>query len=75
MPGRRPQYGSAQDPLVGKHLGGVIVFGAGLALYDDNGVAGALGVSGDSACADHNVAWRLRHYLGLDMSRRASVRT
>jgi hypothetical protein len=42
------------------------VFGGGLALYDGNGVAGGLGVSGDSACADHNVAWRVRHLLGLD---------
>jgi uncharacterized protein GlcG (DUF336 family) len=64
--GQASQYGSAQDPLVGKHLGGVIVFGGGLALYDGNGLAGAVGVSGDSACADHNVAWRLRHFLGLD---------
>ena len=35
-------------------------------LYDGNGIAGALGVSGDSSCADHNVAWRVRHQLGLD---------
>jgi hypothetical protein len=27
---------------------------------------GALGVSGDASCADHNVAWRTRHTLGLD---------
>jgi hypothetical protein len=27
---------------------------------------GGLGVSGDSSCADHNVAWRVRHALGLD---------
>ena len=27
---------------------------------------GALGVSGDSSCADHNVAWRTRKTLGLD---------
>jgi uncharacterized protein GlcG (DUF336 family) len=59
-------YGSASDPFVGKHVGGVVTFGGGLALYDDNGIAGALGVSGDSSCADHNVAWRVRHALGLD---------
>ena len=64
--GQPSQYGSAQDPFVGKPLGGVIVFGGGLALYDGNGLAGGLGVSGDSACADHNVAWRVRHSLGLD---------
>lgn len=64
--GEPSQYGSPQDPFVGKPLGGVIVFGGGLALYDGNGLAGGLGVSGDSACADHNVAWRVRHFLGLD---------
>jgi uncharacterized protein GlcG (DUF336 family) len=59
-------FGSASDPLVGKHLGGVVVFGGGLALYDANGVVGALGVSGDTSCADHNIAWRVRKALGLD---------
>lgn len=27
---------------------------------------GALGVSGDSSCADHNIAWKTRHALALD---------
>jgi uncharacterized protein GlcG (DUF336 family) len=64
--GNASDYGGAKDPMVGKQVGGVIVFGGGLALYDDKGIAGALGVSGDSSCADHNVAWRVRHFLGLD---------
>lgn len=64
--GSSQEFGTAQDPMVGKPVGGVIVFGGGLALYDDKGVAGGLGVSGDSSCADHNVAWRVRHFLGLD---------
>jgi uncharacterized protein GlcG (DUF336 family) len=59
-------YGGASDPMVGKRLGGIIVFGGGLALYGDDGLVGGLGVSGDSSCADHNVAWRIRHQLGLD---------
>lgn len=59
-------YGSPSDPMVGKHVGGGVVFGGGLALYNDQGVVGGLGVSGDSSCADHNVAWRVRHALGLD---------
>jgi hypothetical protein len=59
-------FGSANDPMTGKRIGGVVVFGGGLALYDESGVVGGLGVSGDSACADHNVAWRLRKALGLD---------
>lgn len=60
------QFGSQSDPFVGKTLGGVIVFGGGLALYDENGIVGALGVSGDTSCADHNIAWRVRNHLGLD---------
>jgi hypothetical protein len=41
--------------------------GGGLALYDEHGtLLGGVGVSGDTSCADHNVAWRVRHALGLD---------
>ena len=44
--------------MVGKRCGGVNVFGGGLACYDMNGVlVGALGVSGDSSGADHNICW------------------
>src|ERR1035437_4139759 len=60
-------YGQQNDPMVGARIGGVNVFGGGLALYNGTGeVIGALGVSGDASCADHNVAWRTRHTLGLD---------
>lgn len=59
-------FGSANDPLIGKSIGGVVVFGGGLALYDGKTIVGALGISGDSSCADHNVAWRVRAALGLD---------
>ena len=47
-------------------MGGVVVFGSGLALYKGDEIVGGLGVSGDFACADHNVAWRIRKALGLD---------
>lgn len=57
-------YGKRYDPMLGRMIGGVNVFGGGLALYDDNGIIGALGVSGDSSCADHNIAWRVRETLG-----------
>jgi uncharacterized protein GlcG (DUF336 family) len=61
------KFGQPDDPLVGKPIGGVIVFGGGLALYDKKGqIVGALGVSGDTSCADHVVAWKTRHALGLD---------
>jgi uncharacterized protein GlcG (DUF336 family) len=63
--GNAEDYGTERDPMVGEHLGGVIVFGGGLALYEKTGVVGAVGVSGDSACADHNIAWRVRKALAL----------
>ena len=60
-------YGTASDPMAGDLIGGVNVFGGGLALYDAGGtLLGAVGVSGDSSCADHNIAWRVRDTLGLD---------
>src|SRR3954453_3201458 len=64
--GDAAQFGTPNDPMMGKSIGGIIVFGGGLGLYDGNDITGGLGVSGDSACADHNVAWRVRKALGLD---------
>lgn len=64
--GTPSEYGTAQDPMVGKPASGVVVFGGGLALYDGKIIVGALGVSGDTSCGDHNVAWRLRHAMKLD---------
>ena len=59
--------GTENDPLVGHKMGGVNVFGGGLALYDTEGkLCGAIGVSGDSSCADHTIAWKVRHALNLD---------
>ncbi len=61
------KIGTTNDPMVGKKIGGINVFGGGLALYDETGkLLGALGVSGDSSCADHNIAWKIRHLLKLD---------
>jgi len=54
------------DPSCYKKVGGINVFGGGLALYDTLGILGGLGVSGDSSCADHNIAWKVRHLLELD---------
>lgn len=65
--GEPADYGTATDPMVGRRVGGVNVFGGGLALYDSSkNLIGAIGVSGDSSCADHNIAWRTRHALALD---------
>jgi uncharacterized protein GlcG (DUF336 family) len=61
------KFGQKDDPMVGKAPGGVIVFAGGLALYSKDGkIVGGLGASGDTACADHVIAWRARHELGLD---------
>jgi uncharacterized protein GlcG (DUF336 family) len=65
--GPSAQFGTSNDPLVGEKPGGVNVFGGGLALYNhDHAVVGGLGASGDTSCADHNIAWRVRHSLNLD---------
>lgn len=65
--GKSSDVGTSKDPMLGKKIGGVNVFGGGLALYaKDGSLLGALGVSGDNSCADHNIAWKLRHTLELD---------
>jgi len=65
--GKGEDFGTAQDPLVGKRPGGVNVFGGGLGLYASDGtLLGGLGLSGDSSVADHVIAWKLRKKLGLD---------
>jgi hypothetical protein len=65
--GPSTNYGTAHDPMVGQKIGGVNVFGGGLALYaSGEHVVGAVGVSGDTSCADHDIAWRVRKALGLD---------
>jgi uncharacterized protein GlcG (DUF336 family) len=64
--GNASNFGKANDPMVGKRIGGVNVFGGGLALYNTDGkLIGAVGVSGDTACADHNIAWKTRQALNL----------
>jgi uncharacterized protein GlcG (DUF336 family) len=65
--GSSSQYGTPNDPMVGGKIGGVNVFGGGLGLYGTGEVIlGGVGVSGDTSCADHMIAWRVRNLLGLD---------
>lgn len=64
--GQTDKFGTESDPMIGQAPGGTVVFGGGLGLYDGRHIVGAIGVSGDSSCADHNVAWRTRQALGLD---------
>ena len=46
--------------------GGIITFGGGVALYSNGQVIGGLGVSGDSSCADHAIAFRMRLLAGYN---------
>jgi uncharacterized protein GlcG (DUF336 family) len=63
-PAFQAQGTGVQGPFV---PGGIITFGGGVALYDSGGnVIGGLGLSGDTACADHAIAYRMRNLAGFD---------
>jgi len=65
--GAASSYGTATDAMVGGKIGGVNVFGGGLPLFAaGQKMMGGIGVSGDTSCADHMIAWRLRNGLKLD---------
>ena len=65
--GKAEDFGTRKDAMIGQRLGGINVFGGGLALYSPTGrLLGGLGVSGDTSCSDHIIAWKLRHALNLD---------
>jgi uncharacterized protein GlcG (DUF336 family) len=65
--GPASDFGTRNDPMIGRRIGGVNVFGGGLALYSPAGrLLGGLGLSGDTSCTDHIIAWKLRHALNLD---------
>ena len=65
--GNSANNGQPNDSMVGAKIGGINVFGGGLALYDAAGdLVGGVGVSGDTSCTDHVVAWKVRHLLNLD---------
>jgi uncharacterized protein GlcG (DUF336 family) len=46
--------------------GGATAFGGGVPLYREGRIVGGLGVSGDTPCAGHEIAKRVRHLAGLD---------
>jgi uncharacterized protein GlcG (DUF336 family) len=58
--------GTGDGTGVGQNPGGIITFGGGVALYANGQVIGGLGVSGDSSCADHAIAFRMRKLAGLN---------
>ncbi len=55
---------NAQATGTGSVVGGIITFGGGVALYSNGQVVGGLGVSGDTSCADHAIAYRMRARAG-----------
>jgi uncharacterized protein GlcG (DUF336 family) len=60
-----PQF-QPQGTGIGYVPGGIVTFGGGVALYMSGQVIGGLGVSGDTSCADHAIAYRMRKLSGLD---------
>jgi uncharacterized protein GlcG (DUF336 family) len=45
---------------------GLITFGGGVPLYKNGKIIGGLGISGDTASCDHEIAKRVRDILGLN---------
>ncbi|HWQ70610.1 MAG TPA: heme-binding protein [Patescibacteria group bacterium] len=64
--GNSANNGQPNDPMVGHKVGGVNVFGGGLPLYNAGTLVGAIGVSGDTSCRDHWIAWETRKTLVLN---------
>jgi uncharacterized protein GlcG (DUF336 family) len=56
------------DPKQGRGqiAGGTIFFGGGVPLYHDGKIIGGLGISGDTSCADHEIAKRVRDLADLN---------
>ncbi len=60
-------------PGIGQVCGGTITFGGGVPLYRGKTRVGGLGASGDTPCADHEIAKRLRNKAGLDPEQGAAA--
>ncbi len=50
----------------GQIAGGIITFGGGVPLYAGGRIVGGLGISGDTACTDHEIAKRVRDEAGMN---------
>jgi len=58
------RFGTARDPIIGKRIGGYSPLAGGLGLYNSaRRKVGAIGVSGQSRCTDHLIAWKVRNKL------------
>ncbi|MBM3925797.1 MAG: heme-binding protein [SAR202 cluster bacterium] len=58
--------GKSMNEGQNKVAGDVITFGGGTALYKNGKIIGGLGISGDTACADHEISKRVRNLAGLN---------
>ncbi|MBM4258852.1 MAG: heme-binding protein [Deltaproteobacteria bacterium] len=61
-----PKSLSSPNTDKGQTVGGIITFGGGVPLYDNGKIVGGLGISGDTACADHEIAKRVRELANLE---------
>jgi len=66
-----PPWGSGEG--MGLIAGGIITFGGGVPLYKNGKIIGGLGVGGDTACTDHEIAKRVRTLAVLDPAGGSSV--
>ena len=57
---------SGNDSGKNQITGGQIFFGGGVPIYSGGKIIGGLGVSGDTSCADHEIAKRVRNLAGLN---------
>src|SRR5206468_12898320 len=57
---------TGQNAGAGRIAGGLIFFGGGVPLYRNGKVIGGLGVSGDTASCDHEIAKRVRDRAALN---------
>lgn len=57
---------SGQNGGQNEIAGGLIFFGGGVPLYRNGKIIGALGISGDTSCADHEIAKRVRDLANLN---------
>ena len=58
------KWGTDKDPMIGKIVGGYAPVAGGLPLYNSSKKkVGAIGVSGDTFCTSHVVAWKIREKL------------
>lgn len=65
--GNSKRFGTKRDPMVGRRVGGINIFGGGLVLVDaSDQIVGGVGVSGDTSCADHNISRRVRNNFAVN---------